>query len=195
MAKKPTKPVYCSVVACEKVAKSRGLCDAHWKRWRRYGDPLAGRTPDGAPLQFVEDVLRLFDLCLPWPFSTTQEGRGLIRYQGRMRQVSNLVCELAHGPAPTPRHEAAHSCGKGHEACINPKHLRWATRTENSADMIAHGTTLRGTKHPSAKLTEDDVATIRGLRGLPLKELAARFGVSRSTISAVQTGKGWSGGA
>jgi hypothetical protein len=30
----------CSVDGCEKQARARGWCAAHWKRWRTYGDPL-----------------------------------------------------------------------------------------------------------------------------------------------------------
>jgi hypothetical protein len=59
---------------------------------------------------------------------------------GHFERATRVMCKLAHGPAPTPKHHAAHSCGKGHEACINPKHLRWATPRENAADAKLHGT-------------------------------------------------------
>ena len=32
----------CSVAECEKRAVSRGFCDTHYRRWRKYGDPLLG---------------------------------------------------------------------------------------------------------------------------------------------------------
>ena len=34
------KPQQCSIEGCEKPAKGRGWCAAHWLRWRKYGDPL-----------------------------------------------------------------------------------------------------------------------------------------------------------
>lgn len=34
----------CSIDGCEKPAKGRGWCGAHWLRWRKYGDPL-GAAP------------------------------------------------------------------------------------------------------------------------------------------------------
>lgn len=33
----------CSVESCSVHAKTRGLCNKHYKRWQRLGDPLAGR--------------------------------------------------------------------------------------------------------------------------------------------------------
>lgn len=40
----------CAVESCERVAKSRGWCHAHYQRWRKHGDvkadvPLQGRRP------------------------------------------------------------------------------------------------------------------------------------------------------
>ena len=32
----------CSVEGCEKRAVTRGYCDMHYRRWRKYGDPLSG---------------------------------------------------------------------------------------------------------------------------------------------------------
>ena len=37
--------IECSVEGCDREATSRGWCLPHWKRWRRHGDPLLGRTP------------------------------------------------------------------------------------------------------------------------------------------------------
>lgn len=51
----------------------------------------------------------------------------------------------------------------------------------------------RGTKHPNAKLTEDDVREIRRLsaNGLSQRKLAAQFGVSRGTIEPILKGETW----
>ena len=32
----------CSVEGCEKIAVARGMCDMHYRRWRKHGDPLVG---------------------------------------------------------------------------------------------------------------------------------------------------------
>lgn len=31
----------CSVEGCDRTAVARGWCSKHWKRWRKYGDPVA----------------------------------------------------------------------------------------------------------------------------------------------------------
>jgi hypothetical protein len=102
------------------------------------------------------------------------------------------MCELAHGPAPTPEHEAAHSCGKGAAGCLTLRHLRWATAPENQADKIAHGTAPRGEHNPSSKLTEDDVRFIRAHhRKLRNLDMAERFGVNKEHISNIVRRKTW----
>lgn len=67
-----------------------------------------------------------------------QKGYGLIRIDGVMCRVHRLVCIRRHGPPPTDDLEAAHSCGNA--GCVNPRHIRWATRFENAADKKLHGT-------------------------------------------------------
>ena len=37
--------ICCSVEGCDKRAKGRGLCAAHWKQWRKHGDPLGRVLP------------------------------------------------------------------------------------------------------------------------------------------------------
>jgi hypothetical protein len=61
---------------------------------------------------------------------------------------------------------------------------------ETRAKLAEHS---RGELNPKAKLTEAKVAEIKGLlaRGVPGKELAARFGVGANTISRIKTGESW----
>lgn len=80
------------------------------------------------------------DDCLTWPFLKSPRGYARMHVNGRDKRVSRLVCEEAYGTPPTPDHHAAHSCGKGHLACVTKRHLRWATPVENAADKIIHGT-------------------------------------------------------
>lgn len=53
--------------------------------------------------------------------------------------------------------------------------------------------TLQGSKHPNAKLTEDQVLLIRQLAadGLTRDALEKRFGVSKKTISDIVCRKTW----
>lgn len=139
----------CSIPECGNPVhiKSRGLCQAHYMRWVRYRDPVAGgpmqtKAPFGAPRKFLDAALEYAARdCLVWPFATDTDGYGVIKIDGRLRNVHRVICERAHGPSPTPKHEAAHdNFGRPciSEACVNPRHLRWATRTENEHDKRKH---------------------------------------------------------
>jgi ribosomal protein S13 len=130
------------------------------------------------------------DWCVIWPFSTTR-GYGHFGYMGEMLYAHVYMCELAHGPAPSPLHQAAHSCGMGHEGCVNPKHLSWKTPSENQQDKKEHGTSMpKGRER--YKLKAEDVAYIRSLAGQKTHdELARIFGVSRRNIGAILDGRSW----
>jgi hypothetical protein len=132
------------------------------------------------------------DECLIWPFGTDGHGYGVLYIDGKRAGAHRYVCELAHGAPPTPKHEAAHSCGHGKDGCVNRNHLLWKTRIENQADRLEHGTHNRGTRQGGAKLTEDDVREIIALKGIEMqRNLAERFGVRRTTIASIQQGRNW----
>ena len=180
----------CSVDDCSRpvLVLSRGLCGRHYHRFQAHGDPLAGDPERGLARKFFEDAKNFDgDECLFWPFGKIK-GYGSIQVNGKSGcLVHRLICEHVNGPPPTPKHEAAHSCGNGHLACIARKHLRWATRIENEADKILAGT-------HGAKLTNKDVVTIRNRVGLGLvsqAEMASAFGVSRTLIYKIVHRKTW----
>src|SRR3990167_2955933 len=136
----------CSIEGCDKPFEARGYCIAHYRRWRRHGNPTAGGTPWGEPEQYFLEIVLSFtsDECLLWPYHKGSNGYGMLWRDNRQQGVHRLACEAIHGPPPTPKHEAAHLCGKGHNGCCNPQHVRWATPAENCADALAHGTQARG---------------------------------------------------
>ncbi len=131
------------------------------------------------------------DVCLRWPFGTNSAGYGHFTVSGRWVLAHRVVCERANGPSQ-PSQEAAHSCGNGHEGCVNPRHLSWKSRSGNAADMVRQGRSLRGRKHPGSKLTEDAVRFILNNPGLRPCDIGPMFGVSPSAVSQVRRGKAWS---
>src|SRR5436309_2180466 len=99
----------------------------------------------GAAIAFLRALLsHQGDGCVTWPFSRLQNGHGTLGYLGKVYRAHQLMCELAHGPRPTLGHQSAHSCGKGHEGCVNPRHLSWKTASENQQDRKLHGTNGKG---------------------------------------------------
>lgn len=185
----------CSIPECCKPRYSRIHCRNHHHRFRKYGDALAGPTSNGEPKKWLEDHVG-YDgpECLIWPFARRDGEYGRLYEAGERTQVyaHRVMCELAHGPAPSDLHECAHSCGKGDQGCVSPKHLRWDTIAGNAADRVEHGTENRGERNGQAKLTSEDVRAVRRL--LPLHshpEIAEIYGVSRVAISNIATGKRW----
>lgn len=143
------------------------------------------------PELFKRLVRRQTDGCIEWP-RALRNGYGTVNVNRSRVYVHILACTHAHGDRPTPTHEAAHSCGN--KACMNPRHLRWATRAENEADKLAHGTHNRGERQGRSKLSERDVRQIRseyGAPGVSFATLAARYGVSRSAIQGVISRRAW----
>lgn len=193
-------PRICSIPDCGKPIAARGWCRRHYDRWRSHGDPLAGGTIQGKPLQFLAKVLSSKALgtdCIHWPYALTEKGYGTVTVKGRTVRVHRYVCLLTHGAAPTSKHEAAHACGVRN--CINPRHLRWATHHENILDKALHGTD-RGwhridEKHSRGKkLSYQDVTEIRqrfARGGVTRRALANAYGVTSQYIGSIILGKSW----
>jgi hypothetical protein len=183
----------CSVADCGNQAGTRDLCRGHYQRWRRHGNvfadvPLKETSSRGAPLKFIHEVAVRYtgDECLIWPLGKANYGYGEVLVDGQKRLAHRVVCELVHGKPPKGKNDAAHRCGN--RLCVNPFHLRWASRAENVEDMIAHGTALRGEKGTTARLTERDVREIRALKGkMPQKEVADKFGITPKYVGEIQS--------
>lgn len=131
--------------------------------------------------------------CVIWPFSKRGGGRGRkeygsIKIDGKHVGAHRYMCALTNGIAPTKKHEAAHSCHN--PACINPRHLRWATRLENEMDKDQRGTRPRGECHKNTHLTEDDIRAIRSDMRTQ-REIAKAFGIAQTPVSQIKRRITW----
>jgi hypothetical protein len=99
------------------------------------------------------------------------------------------MCELVNGPPPTTAHQAGHSCGRGHDACVHPKHLSWKTKAENRRDREVHQRKLKNFRY---KLTPEKAEEIRQLAGtMTNTAIAEKYGVSRGCVRQIIKGETW----
>lgn len=123
------------------------------------------------------------DCCLIWPFS--RKGGGYAEISGQHLAVHRIMCEYRHGPAPSSKHHAAHSCGRGHDGCENPQHLNWRTPAENQLERYKqHGI------NPRYKLDWDQVEKIKALKDqYTADDVAAMFDITDSNVRLIWSGK------
>lgn len=129
------------------------------------------------------------DDCLPWPFSKDgYVGRGRLGYNGRMYWAHRLMCQLAHGQATDDKPQVRHSCGNGHKGCCNPRHLSWASQSENHLDRRKHGTAVTTRYGSRSPLTPEQIREIRAAKGRePQLVTANRFGISHANVRRWQS--------
>jgi hypothetical protein len=160
----------------------------HYRRWTKYGDPLFERY--GQPARLLKEIVdQNPSECVFWPFGLSH-GYGRVWLDGKQVSAHRAVCSMVHGDPPTLKHEAAHTCGNGSKGCVSPRHLRWATRQENEADKLIHGTSNRGARHGMAKITDEIARQIKA-SAEPRREIAKRFGVKKDTVHKIKQGKLW----
>lgn len=109
----------------------------------------------------------------------------------RSRTIHRLVAE-EFIPNPDGKPQVAH--GNGVQTDNAVENLRWASNSENQGDRVVHGTDGRGEKNPAARLTAPLVREIRQKyedSTTTHREIAAAYGVDRSTITMLMSRKTW----
>lgn len=152
---------------------------------------MAPKKGEGFGYRFLVDLIgHQGDECVVWPLWRDKCGRGRVGINGKQYWAHRLMCMLAHGDPPSPKHQAAHECGKGHEGCVNPRHLKWKTQAENNEDCRRHGTLARHWGGNVRRLKPDQIQAIKDAHFVRTQDdLAAEYGVSASTIWDIWHGR------
>jgi hypothetical protein len=131
--------------------------------------------------------------CWDWPKSkNVQSGYGQLStwIDGKRKLLTAHVVSYRAHNGPTEGLFVCHSCDN--PACFSPSHLFLGTQLDNMTDMIAKGRSkhLVGQDRHSAKLTNEQAISIRSDPRKP-GEIAVQYGLNRSTIEAIKSGRTW----
>lgn len=182
----------CSFESCGKPHYARGWCKKHHQQWWKRGYVRNRPTVEERFWQHVRKGSP--DECWPWTASFTTTGYGQFRISGRTRKAHQVSWELHNGPIPDGLF-VLHRCD--YPPCVNPAHLFLGTNRDNYLDSAAKGRdgygAVYGEANPAAKLTADQVRTIRERHaaGASGKSLARAFGVSKATVQYLLKRKTW----
>lgn len=157
------------------------------------------RAKRGAVHAWLADLIARKDEitgCVIWPFGRDPKGYGKISaVSGRYpsSNVHRVVCIAVNGPPPTPKHQAAHNCGRGKDGCVSPFCVRWATQRENEVDKILHGTKLIGSDVGNSKLSEEQARSVHVMRaqGMTQDDIAALLGIAHGQVGRIFYGTRW----
>lgn len=136
---------YCT--HCERPARSRGLCNAHYKKLLKYGDPLAGETNLRGQSKFYQWLVKIdirdVDECWPWTAGRNQKNYGMLGVNGGSVPAHRFGFEAIFRPLE-PGEVVDHTCHNTdpnclggdtceHRACQNPSHWGASSGVENVA--------------------------------------------------------------
>jgi hypothetical protein len=119
----------CQIAGCLREHFADGYCNPHYKRKRRYGDPVGGGR-----FRDESDAIRLSHLyaiqpggCWLWQGAIDRVGYGEVWWRGKRHRAHRAVYAALRGEWPV--HELDHLCRVKH--CVNPDHLEPVSHSEN----------------------------------------------------------------
>lgn len=178
----------------------------HWKRWRKWGDPLIKRPVRSVEDRFWSKVSKNpGEGCWEWTAGTWQAfgyGKfqaGSSRDDNRAVYAHRFAWEMEHGPLPADV-QVCHHCDN--PLCVRLSHLFLGTQLDNIRDMYAKHREARpdierpiprGVEHGMHVLDDELVREIRRLAasGVPVMSLARQLGINHYTARDVLNGRTW----
>lgn len=169
----------CSLPECPKPVKSKKLCGTHYERQRKHGDP-------SVVLKMGPKPGKTGALNPNWKGAQV----GLEGQHQRVRAVRGTPKHCEHCNTTDPEkyyHWAFNNTGDRLNVW---DYLRLCVTCHRKYDDEF---APRGSKHGSAKLTEEDIPKIFAMRktGAVLREIAEAFGISITNASDILARKTW----
>lgn len=172
----------CSYPGCDRQSYCRGWCGMHYARWRTHGDPsivLEAARPSLAERLRSKLVER--DGCIEFTGARNPDGYGVLQSNYRRVMAHRLAFELEVGAIPEGL-LVCHRCDN--PPCCNPSHLFLGTVAVNAWDMAQKGRSLRRSRNPAARLTEEQFNELerRAANGEPKSHIARDLGVTPTAV-------------
>ena len=128
--------------------------------------------------------------CWVWTGATNGVGYGKLGRNHRTLAAHRYAWRLQSGREPVGH--VLHRCDN--PPCVRKKHLFEGDDAANQTDMVAKGRrrNRRGTTHPRAKVTEEQVAEIRKRYRPGLgRSLAREYGLTQNSMWKLIHGETW----
>ncbi|WP_371798995.1 hypothetical protein OG963_14245 [Streptomyces sp. NBC_01707] len=189
--------------ACGRQARyAPGWCVNCWKWSREHGRSPMGRLYVRSSGKVLAELRRAAqatgDECL---ILDGLAYRWTATYKGEQINAARAVWIIANGRDPGSDF-VLHTCHRGDKGCISVRHLYLGDATRNMRDMVEAGRATkanRGEASPAAKLTRDDVRTIRerflkraiypDLRSS--RAIAEEFGITAAYVAQLAAAERW----
>jgi HNH endonuclease len=185
----------CLALGCDRPSVAHGQCKLHYYRWRRTGGvalPPPDRTIIDPISRLMGQVTTLPETgCLIYLGGWDRDSYGIFTVRRKSYRAHRWLWEQTYGPIPAGKW-LLHHCDT--PPCINVWGCLYiGTARENSADMCARNRqSHRGGNHQgNPKITRVQADEIRTLRHIDSRLLAAQYGLSRSAIYDIWSGKTW----
>ena len=144
------------------------------------GQVLSSWSGKDKPIQLLDDG------CGRFHFAYCKDGKKTLL------KIHRCVAIVFLGDRSSEGLQVLH--GKKGRSDNSLENISWGTQSKNHGlDRIRDGTSNRGERCGTSKLTEADIHKIRDMKsnGILQKEIAALYGVSKAQISNIVRGKRW----
>lgn len=143
--------------------------------------------------KFMSKVLKT-NKCWIWLAAKNAKGYGTVGETENGKFKTKLAHRVAYERFVghiTPGLCVLHKCDV--RSCVNPSHLMLGTQDQNIKDRQEKGRQKKGEMDPQHKLSSSEVAEMRMMykHGIMPTELSRRFGVCRSRVTEIVSGKAW----
>ena len=161
-----------------------------YKIGRSKEQPYRRRSLEERFAEKFQKVTKINGACWLWVARKDNNGYGVVG-SGGSGLAHRLSWEKHNGKSIPVGLDILHSCDN--PSCVNPDHLRPGTQKDNAQDMTSRNRQCRGSRHPRARFTEEQVLDIRRrlASGESCCAVARSFGVWYTAIQAIKVRETW----